>query len=453
MGKGNDPNMCRITALDAMQQDRVQELETARLARVQGREEEALALETEMGGRVFLVASEHLPELRRFIERTAKTAMKCDNIPPVLTEEASVSHEVPLGEGVSFRRQMEYLVLAFGDVRPADGWRYLAHVDYSRGTPRCFRLPGLTSDQLQETDLSEPCCDHCRLDRRRKSVFLVEGPDGEVRRIGSTCVGEYIKQGTPEQTAAYVERLLGLIDRVADKEEASKGWDPSLRLKAQVSFSPEQMLPFAAQAQAQHGWVTGREAYESGGLSTARRAAERLEEAISGGEVDLPDRDQVELAREALREVRADLESRPPGSLRPFEAQQLTLLQREDLSARDMGVLATVIPSYERLKEERSRPAPASKHVGSVGAMIESEVKVTSVSYRESRSGYMQTVYQLEDGEGNKLSWFAFGGEELQEGQTYKLRGKVKDHDHFKGGPNRGAPRTILTRCRVMGGS
>lgn len=65
---------------------------------------------------------------------------------------------------------------------------------------------------------------------------------------------------------------------------------------------------------------------------------------------------------------------------------------------------------------------------------------------RDSRYG---TVWwhRMRDQRGRRLAWFAVG-RRLEVGGAYRLRGRVRRHDEF-----RGQAVTVLERCRVVGGA
>jgi hypothetical protein len=87
-----------------------------------------------------------------------------------------------------FERDLWYRVrLVEANLTPK--WDLLARVDFS---DLGKNLSLFVSEPLpQSLDLSSRDCDHCGLDKQRKTVYYVH-KDGQYRRVGSTCVEDYL---------------------------------------------------------------------------------------------------------------------------------------------------------------------------------------------------------------------------------------------------------------------
>lgn len=114
---------------------------------------------------------------------------------------------------------------------------------------------------------------------------------------------------------------------------------------------------------------------------------------------------------------------------------------------RDLGIIASLIPTYNRAqekgleKEKAQKASSNSKWVGEVGERITITGNCKCVTSWENQFG-VTYVYKFTTEEGNIFTWRT--GKSLSEG-ALTLKGTIKDHNEF-----RGAKETELTRCKVM---
>ena len=114
---------------------------------------------------------------------------------------------------------------------------------------------------------------------------------------------------------------------------------------------------------------------------------------------------------------------------------------------RDLGIIASLIPTYNRAqekeleKEKAQKASSNSKWVGEVSERITITGNCKCVTSWENQFG-VTYVYKFTTEEGNIFTWRT--GKSLSEG-ALTLKGTIKDHNEF-----RGAKETELTRCKVM---
>lgn len=84
-----------------------------------------------------------------------------------------------------------------------------------------------------------------------------------------------------------------------------------------------------------------------------------------------------------------------------------------------------------------------SRYYGSVGERVELELTVKKAIESDGYYG-RSTFHVLESAEENIFTWNT-GAKQLEVGETYKLRGTVKEHITYKG-----EEQTVLTRCTIL---
>jgi hypothetical protein len=85
----------------------------------------------------------------------------------------------------------------------------------------------------------------------------------------------------------------------------------------------------------------------------------------------------------------------------------------------------------------------SSKHVGTVGERVEVEVEVVKAIVNDGYYG-RSTFHVMRTPDGDILTWNT-SAKSFEVGETYKLRGTVKEHTIYKR-----EAQTVLTRCQIL---
>ena len=106
----------------------------------------------------------------------------------------------------------------------------------------------------------------------------------------------------------------------------------------------------------------------------------------------------------------------------------------------------------EFIKEQKALHAPksTSEYVGEIGDKIEAKLTFKSEHSFETHYTYygeLNFIYKFADQDGNIIVWKTTKCLDLKEGEEYIVKGKIKDHNEYKG-----EKQTILTRCKIEGG-
>lgn len=395
--------------------------------------------EDRLDGRAYLLPSEEMPKLLVELNKAVRRAERLGAMPPMfqIVEETMVDMTSSSSK-VTAARKVDLVILVGGEVSPADGWRLLGAIEHlSKDKASVSRLPGAEGFDFERFSSSPPVCEHCNLKRARKKSFIVEGPDKELRQVGSACLEDYTGGATAEQAARYAESLLDLAKILSDSEK--RGQAGQQNAADTGFFDPEQYLAWVVRQADKEGFVSRRKAYHEGSSSSADSARSELLGALQGSNPALPDAAQQQSGKDIVAWARKRF-AVDRFTLSDYERNTAEALDEPLASYRSLPLLAGLYPAYQRHLAAASSP---SVHVGQIGERIESEVKVNKVSQRETDYG-MQRIYQLEDDKGNLMTWFSTSSHVMEEGEKYSLRGTVKRHEQYEG-----LNRTILTRCSV----
>ena len=132
-----------------------------------------------------------------------------------------------------------------------------------------------------------------------------------------------------------------------------------------------------------------------------------------------------------------------------FNAFEISIDDVMEQSADDTYSYKEYYEVLEFIKNEKDarRPKTASEYVGEIGDKINMELTFKA-EYRfktfYTYSGELNFIYKFADENGNTFVWKTCKWLELEEGKTYNVTGKIKDHNEYKGDKQ-----TVLTRCKL----
>lgn len=196
---------------------------------------------------------------------------------------------------------------------------------------------------------AKPSCDHCALERKRKLLFIVKhAAGGEWKQVGGDCVKDFLGHD-PSELAA----MMGLYDSIRSAVDDFDGDNEGGGGGYQQSYHPlGEALALGIALSRIRGYVSGREAYEKGGQSTA--------DTIRG----LLSNEQHEDIRRELRTIRGTPQYRaaqakvpeiiawgkalPEGPLGSYEDKLRLAFQNEDITGEDVGIVVSALSAFER---------------------------------------------------------------------------------------------------------
>lgn len=105
------------------------------------------------------------------------------------------------------------------------------------------------------------------------------------------------------------------------------------------------------------------------------------------------------------------------------------------------------IDEFIKAKQTEHAPKTVSEYVGNIGDTITATVMLAGIfKYKTHFTYYGETnyIYKFTDENGNALVWKTTAFLKIREGETCNIKGKVKEHNEYKGDKQ-----TVLTRCKI----
>lgn len=396
-------------------------------------------------GKYFRIPESNLSKLDYKIAELNKHAEKVGCIPVRLEiSRKEEQKDADTGEVATF-----YHVYIEGEAPKLKGWTFLGALTHAPEGNITRLVPGKNVPESYRT--SKPVCDYCHKDWIvRKDTYIVQNEKGEFKQVGGNCLADFLGHPDPFRYANYAGMLASLPEEIGSLEK-------------DISNSPlyqrEDLKIFLAEVAAvidKEGWISGKQAYDTGKASTARRALDELDPHQSydrfGKRIEKirPEKKHFEEAEKVISYMRTDL--KPEND---YQHNLKTLTSVDNFLVKEgSGFVASALPYYRReiekkvTEEQNKKKFANSTYIGEVGERLY-EFRITVLGINETE-GFRGTMYivRMQDEKGNVYVWFGTGvaATMMVVGEDYIIDGTVKDHKEWKG-----RKETILTRVKATG--
>lgn len=389
-----------------------------------------LGLETLMG------------EIERLSRRAAKLAISPVTARVVGTENIKTE----LGEIYHM-----HTVEVSGETVVIAGWQFAATLDNESGIATMIRkAPGFELEVPVRYYDSGTDCDHCRINRQRKDVYLLYSAErGEWKQVGSSCLIDFLGHGNAEAIARYLEEVQNTLGRF-DGDEGGEGDGEYFGSGGSNEIALDDFMTYAAALIRTEGYVSGTEARNSWGekVSTKDQVFALLSDMrYRRKESPVTTADQ-ERAAQVIAWGREYYPAIDMYKRDEYQHNMAITFLSEALTPRMCGFAASGFSAYARimeieLKRKAKAEASSSEFQGAIKDKLERKVTVTFA--RELDGNYGVTyLYKMIDSSGNEYTWFS-SNSVLDQGDEVRIKGTVKAHETFNG-----IKQTILTRCKVL---
>lgn len=346
------------------------------------------------------------------------------------------------------------LVQVWGDAPKIEGWEFLARIDNLDATHATVSFaPGketLVDPRMWQGGTN---CDHCGLKRYRSRRFIVRNVDekssdyGHVMVVGSTCLRDFFGHASPEMVALVSGYLPLFDDLVKDQDD-----DGGARSSA-FYYGVKDLMPLIAALTTRVGFRSAKMA--EAGKQTTRdmllmllsppRPGPDMEAWLAFRKAMAPSSEDKQLAADTI-EWAKNLED--PSS---YSQNIRAIASVENIGDKQLGMLASMVYAYMRSRGESQKRGERaeSRHLGVVGEKITLDLTLRKTIELEGNYGTTY-LYMFVTPEGDDVVWKAskqawFVESPIQEGSTYRVQAKVKEHGDYKG-----RPQTRIERAKIL---
>lgn len=337
------------------------------------------------------------------------------------------------------RERVVYRTTLTGTPPSYAGWQLLAAIDplptAAGGHEIILRCaPGVDDAGVDRSLLRPGACEHCNTSRpNRRHTFLVRHLDsGTLKQVGSTCLKDFLGwTGTPV--------FLSIADTAEDLEA---GFGAGVE-----EYTPHTILAYAYAAIETFGWAPA--SFEHPTKSVVDEAlfghGRRADEIRTALAPHLPAGDDVapQVIAELLEHFTGD---------HGYEANLTAALRAASVGSRELGLLCSAIPAYQRLHgaldlADRKQSTP-DEWLGQEGekltvtGSVVTDLTIDGYAYNST-----QRLLVIATPEGTvKLVTAAAWAYEARTGDQVTIVGAVKAHELY-----RGHKQTRLVRPRRLG--
>ena len=203
------------------------------------------------------------------------------------------------------------------------GWELVAVLDHtSEGNivrPTCEEI-------LPDHYRNNSFCEHCGINRRRNTTYVLK-KDGEFKQVGSTCLEDFTGDSCAANVAAYAELISSLREVCAHYR--------NINFKYTLFLSD--FLATCIHVIAKHGWVSSKQAYDMGCLSSKSIALQTI-----GTKVDAADYDKANKVIDWARNL-TDADTATDYMHNLFVAAKSDIISKEVF-----GIVASMPVAYDR---------------------------------------------------------------------------------------------------------
>lgn len=322
------------------------------------------------------------------------------------------------------RYQMIRLTLNTPTIKE-NGWQFIASVDKAAdGTPLTRVIPG---QELNGYRPDSMLCEHCGSRRHRKTTYLVKNAQGEYKQVGSNCLESFLGV-----------RPRGLWALNFDPQEDGNLIDAEGRIhrsSADRLIPTEDAVAIAlAASEGGERFITASRARDTGQTSTSQEVSSYLFNSRSNG----PDYD-VDAFRDRAKEI---INSTAFTGNSDYETNMRTLMNQEDITPRQLGMVVSVISANRRqqVQQERAERPRSVGYVAPVGETVSNvPAKVKRIRSFTSDYGYPPktgTIFILTTPDNQEIKWATTSSNDTlsalnENDEVIIAKMKVKKHSSF----------------------
>ena len=314
-----------------------------------------------------------------------------------------------------------------------EGWTLNSIIEPENDTVVILTVPGRTAPEWARH--SELECQHCKLDRNRAKVVILEHEDGRFIQVGMTCVNDFLNGHSAEKWFRFVETDLMLLDP-EDEFGAAMGTVNALDLKVFIAATVQEIELT--------GWTSRGKAFDTNEAATVDLVMRRFDKAREYGTPVFENAEKrqgyMDRAEKVIQWVRNEWTDESD-----YAHNVKACMATDGCGIDRIGIVGSSVAAFNREMARRAEAqASPSEWIGTVGKREVFTLKVVTVHSFSGTYGVTH-LHNMRDGAGNLVQWFSTNAL-LEEGVTYTGKATVKAHQNDR---RSGQPSTIVNRCKL----
>jgi hypothetical protein len=377
-----------------------------------------------------------LDKLLQNIKKMNRKAIKleCEQIELTVTNEEVYRPINP--EDIHGPKARFVKVILLGESPKLSDWQFVSCCDHDPVLGQTMRsAPGKeTPVQYQSND---SYCEHCNSKRARNTTYIVENvKTGEFKRVGSTCVKDFLGHKAAEMFLFYAS-YISMVTELDEEYGYEGGSDRST-----LYYNLEQVLAITVKCVGKWGYTSKKKVMETGeGCPTSDDVIDQLHPPKGfEGEVYKITEEDLEATRPMIEWVK---------TLPDTSDYNLNLIRIATAGATKMqlmGYTVSIVPQYRKamdLIEARAKAKP-SEWIGEEGEKLTLQLRWTQSHGSDGgRFGYSY-FHKFVDVNGNLFSWSTKTEIDTTQSCWFTVKGTVKGHSNYNGYKT-----TDILRCKL----
>jgi len=217
------------------------------------------------------------------------------------------------------------------------GWKFLGKIEHLSELGNVLSLVPNSPKIPEEYRTINQKCDYCEQKRHRIKTFILQNESGEFKQIGSNCLKDFIGHN--------LNQLFGLSDihyKISEFGDLlEEGFNSIPKMIETFEF-----LSYVASEIEQHGFISNKEAYNTGNMSTSDYVWFALTNPKEKKKLNKPQEKHEFLASQAIKWAQEITEEETKESEYLHNIKVLSNL--ELLESRHKGFVASIVSSYQR---------------------------------------------------------------------------------------------------------
>ena len=347
-------------------------------------------------------------------------------------------------------------VEVIGKAPQYNGWSFAAKLDPTEAGNLIRAIPGIQIPEKYKT--SGNYCDHCKMHRDRKTYYILQNEAGTFCQVGKNCLKDFLGHTSPQAMANWAQVIIEFLGSIGSDYGSSNTSDAHYKVK--------DVLASAIRVIRTKGFTSTAAARDHEGLTTTSDEVSYVFFNPPKGSSKLMEmwRNHVERfgpANEAAQANATDImtwiENQENNS--DYIHNLKVVNELGWIKWKEFGLLVSVawvwMKEAEKAEYQRKSKEKANDYLGEKGKRETWEL--TYVGHRWFDSQYNDKgtcMVKFEDAKGNSVVWWTSAVEgddtltykdlKMIEGDTYTVKGTVKDFREYKG-----RNQTIMARCAV----